>query len=292
MCSQEPIYYETHSHTPLCRHAVGDPIEYAERAWLAGLKGLTVTCHNPMPDGFARHVRMDQADFPEYLELIAAARDQWMGRVDVLLGLECDYFPGFEGFLEQQTQSQPFDYILGSVHPQLKEFRDRFGGGNACEYQRNYFEQLAVAAETGFFDCLAHPDLVKNVTADYWNPERIMGSICEALDRIAVTGVAMELNTSGMNKTIREMNPFPAMLAEMRSREIPVVIGADAHQPHRVGDRFATAMTLLEAAGYSHVSYFVGRERQDAPIAAARNSIGQLASQRGASLSVAAATDA
>ena len=27
----EPILYESHSHTPLCKHATGDPEEYAEQ---------------------------------------------------------------------------------------------------------------------------------------------------------------------------------------------------------------------------------------------------------------------
>jgi histidinol-phosphatase (PHP family) len=279
MATAERLYYETHSHTPLCKHANGTPSEYAERAHEQGLKGLTVTCHNPMPDDFAPHVRMEEGEFPAYLEMIAEAREEWAGRVEVLLGLECDYFPGFETYLEQQTASQPFDYILGSVHPQLEEFRERFGGRDPIAYQRNYFEQLAEAAETRLFDCLSHPDLVKNVTADYWNPERVMDDICRVLDRIADTGIAMELNTSGLKKTIREMNPFPQMLVEMRKRDIPVVVGADAHTPKRVGDRFTTAMSVLESAGYTHVSCFVRRERQDLPIRQVRSQLAATAAQ-------------
>jgi len=166
------------------------------------------------------------------------------------------------------------------VHPQIQEFRERFSGNDPIEYQRNYFEQLAVAAETGLFDCLSHPDLVKNETADYWNPERVMDTICETLDRVAATGMAMELNTSGLKKTIREMNPFPKMLFEMSQRGIPVVIGADAHTPKRVGDRFTTAMALLESAGYSNVSCFVNRERIDLPIREVRAGLSTLASER------------
>jgi len=35
------------------------------------------------------------------------------------------------------------------------------------EFRRTYFRLLAESAETGLFDCLAHPDLVKS----YW-PQR------------------------------------------------------------------------------------------------------------------------
>lgn len=268
-----PLLYETHSHTPLCKHAVGSPSEYAQATHAAGLRGLTVTCHNPMPDGFSAWVRMDEEEFPEYLDLVAATREEWSDRVDVLLGLEADYFEGYELWLERQLQSAEFNYVLGSVHPQLAEFKDRYGTDNASALQRKYFDLLAQAAETKLFDSLAHPDLIKNETPDDWQPSEIMDDIRRSLDRIAATGVAMELNTSGGHKIIREMNPFPEMLKEMQQRDIPVVVGADAHNPERVGDKFPAALELLESCGYTHVSYFVNRTRIEVEIQAALDSL-------------------
>ena len=258
--------FETHSHTPLCRHAVGDPEEYAAEAERQGLRGLTVTCHNPMPGGFAARVRMRPQDFDDYVAMVARAAAACSGQVDVLLGLECDYYPGYEDWLQRQVASADFHYILGSVHPQLQEFRRDFAGEGPRQTQRNYFRLLGDAAETGLFDCLSHPDLVKNVTARHWRPADIWDDILAALDRIANSGVAMELNTSGLYKTIREMNPFPQMLVAMCERGIPVVIGADAHVPQRVGDRFPEALALLDRCGYQEVSYFVERKRQSAPL--------------------------
>lgn len=83
----------------------------------------------------------------------------------------------------------------------------------------------------------------------------------------------MELNTSGRLKTIQEMNPFPDMLREMRRRNIPVVMGSDAHQPDRVADGFLDALDLLESCGYSEVSYFLDRRRRDVGIEAVRSSL-------------------
>lgn len=267
------MLYETHSHTTLCRHAVGTTDEYAQAALDAGLSGYTISCHNPMPDGFGQHVRMTSEEFPEYLDLVAATRARWEGRLDVRLGLECDYFPGYEDWLARQTASAEFDYVLGSVHPQLNEFRERFHNGDPREFQQIYFEQLAAAAETGLFDCLAHPDLVKNDAPEAWDPDAVLDDIARALDRIAATGMAMELNTSGANKRVAEMNPFPGMLRAMCERNIPVVIGADAHQPERVGDRFGEALDLLAGCGYERVSFFLERERQDVGIEEARGSL-------------------
>jgi histidinol-phosphatase (PHP family) len=133
-------------------------------------------------------------------------------------------------------------------------------------YQELYFEHLALSAESGLFDTLAHPDLIKNESPRDWDFERLRPHVARALDRIAATGVAMELNTSGVQKSLPEMNPSPAMLAMMLERGIPVVIGADAHVPERVGDGYAEALRLLDWAGYREVSFFVDRQRHSVPI--------------------------
>ena len=269
----ERMLFESHSHTPLCNHADGWPTEYAAVAEQRGLLGLIVTCHNPMPNGFSAAVRMREDEFEKYVDLVAMTRLEWDGRVDVRLGLEADYFEGQEAYLERQLESADFHFVLGSVHPQIPEFRQRYWSTDAVELQRTYFDLLAKSAETRLFDSLAHPDLIKNMTPKHWQPQAILGDICRALDRIAVTGVAMELNTSGINKSIEEMNPFPAMLREMRVRNIPVTIGADAHTPSRVGDGYETALELLAECGYESISYFAARNRQDVNIQTALRSL-------------------
>jgi histidinol-phosphatase (PHP family) len=267
------VFYETHSHTPLCKHAVGTPAEYAAVARQRGLRGIIVTCHNPMPDGFSASVRMREDEFDDYVAMVSHAQNVWDGRVEVRLGLEADYFVGYESWLERQLRSADFDYVLGSVHPQLAEFRRQYWDDDLAEVQRTYFRLLADAAETHLFDCLAHPDLIKNVTAKAWEPAHVMEDIRSALDRIAATGIAMELNTSGVNKVVSEMNPFPEMLVEMRQRDIPVVVGADAHEPGRVADGFEAALDLLAECGYTHVSIFLERTRREISIESARASL-------------------
>ena len=271
------ILYESHSHTPLCRHAKGEPEEYAEVALQRGLKGLIVTCHNPLPDGLAQGSRMYPKQFGEYVDLVARAREAYAGKVDVRLGLEADYMPGLESFLEKQLSSQEFNHVLGSVHPHIKDYKEKYFSGDVAAYHEIYFEHLADAAETGLFDTISHPDLVKNVFPEEWDLQRVLPAVLRALDRIAATGVAMELNTSGLQKAISEMNPNPTMLREMNQRGIPVVIGADAHVPERVAANYEDAMDLLEAANYSEIQFFLDRKPQQVAIEEARKSLVELA---------------
>ncbi len=267
------VVYDSHMHTPLCKHARGNPEEYAQKAEDRGLKGIIFTCHNPGPKGWSPNVRMSLDELNTYVKMVARARQKWNGRIDVRLGLESDYIPGIEPFLEKLHKAAHFHYILGSVHPQLNYYKDTFFNGNIYQYQQTYFENLALAAESGLFDCLAHPDLVKNIFPDQWDWIPLMDNILDALDRIAKTGVAMELNTSGIYKPLKEIHPMPIMIMEMRKRNIPIVLGSDSHSPDRVGDEFYTSLKLLDSYGYKHISYFIDRHRIDIPIRQAIESL-------------------
>jgi histidinol-phosphatase (PHP family) len=268
-----PLLYESHSHTPLCKHASGSPSDYASVAEQRGLKGIVITCHGPLPDGMGIEHRMAPDEFEAYVELVAAAREEFAGRVDVRLGLESDFLPGYERWAEKLHARAPLHHVLGSVHMQTTYYRERYFTPDAFAYQQTYFEHLAQSAESGLFDTLAHPDLVKNEAPDEWRFSRIEPHIKRALDRIAKSGVAMELNTSGMNKALPEMNPGPRMLALIRERGIPIVLGADAHRPHRVADRYEQALTMLDELGFDTISFFLHRQRQDLRISDALGSL-------------------
>lgn len=268
-----PVLYESHSHTPLCKHAVGTPAEYAAVAESRGLKGIIITCHGPLPDGLGIDHRMAPEEFDRYIELVAATREEFAGRVDVRLGLESDYFPGIEAWAEKLHARAPLHHVLGSVHMQVGHYRAKYFKGDPFAYQQLYFQHLAESAETRLFDTLAHPDLVKNDSPPDWEFSRIEPDIARALDRIARTGVAMELNTSGLLKSVPEMNPGPRMLELIRERGIPVVLGADAHRPSRVADRYEEALQMLADLGFRTVSFFLVRRRQEVTIETALASL-------------------
>lgn len=260
------LFYDSHMHTPLCKHAWGEPEEYAQQAIKAGLKGIIFTCHAPMPNGFWPTVRMSESEFDTYVALVQRAAAAYKGKLHVCLGIESEWFPGYEDYIRQLHERVEFDYVLGAVHWQAKEYLAKFESGTIENFRRIYFDHLAKSAETGLYDCLAHPDLVKNYHPDSWCFAIIKNSVAASLDRIAATGVAMELNTSGLNKSYSEMNPGNEMLRMMADRKIPIVIGSDAHRAQRVGEHFVTALNNLTEAGYEQVSYFQKRQRIDLKI--------------------------
>ena len=269
-----PLIVDSHMHTPLCRHAVGQPEHYAATAAERGLDGVVFTCHSPMPDGFSARVRMRPEEFDDYLDLVARARAACEGEVAVRLGMESDYFPGMEDWLRDLHARADFDYTLGSVHYFLDEWEPLFPPlgphepdvAEAHAYFAHYFDRVAESAETGLFDALAHADLVKSAAPEAWDFDALGDMVGAALDRVAAAGVAMEINTSGRIKAYAEFNPGPPMLRLMRERGIPVVLGSDSHHPLRVGAHFEEALDWLETAGYDNVSAFRERRRYEIPI--------------------------
>lgn len=269
--------YDSHMHTVLCKHARGEPEDYAEHARARGLDGIIMTCHNPMPDDVSHEVRMLGTQFPAYLALVERARRACEGRVDLRLGLECDYIPEFEPWLARQAESADFDFLLGSVHPHLGYYRERYATDDPMAFYRTYFDNVAAAAESGVFDSVAHFDCVKNYYPDDWQLEPLFGHIKHTLDRIAATGMAMEVNTSGLASARGEAYPGPEILREMARRKIPVTLGSDAHDPHRVGVKWEEAVDKLEQVGYSEIQVFLQRKPHAVPLAQVRRKLRPMA---------------
>lgn len=261
--------FDAHMHTHLCKHAWDNPRQYAKAALKAGLDGIIFTCHSPMPNMWSHYIRMAPEEFDEYVALVDEVAREFEGQLEVRLGMESDWFPGMEDWLTELHQKADFDFILGSVHPHTQEYRERFfdaPGADSLSIQRGYFEHLADAAETGLYDSLAHPDLIKNDFAQIWDFEAVRETVDLALDRIAATGVAMELNTSGLQKAISEMNPSPDMLRLIAEHDIPITLGSDSHHPNRVGENFPMALDLLAECGFEHVTIFRQRKPEIVPI--------------------------
>ena len=148
---------DLHMHTPLCRHATGEPVEYARHAVELGFTEIGFSDHSPMQrDDFDDwRMRADQLD--EYVEKVWKAR-RTFPQLTIRLALEVDYLPGQEEWIRELAARHPWDYFIGSVHyvsdswaidnpNQLSEWKSR----DAWEVWSFYFDWLTKSAETGLF---------------------------------------------------------------------------------------------------------------------------------------------
>ena len=61
---------DTHTHTRLCRHAGGDPIDYARAAAARGIPEIACTDHIYFPNDPHPSIRMAREEFAVYLGLV------------------------------------------------------------------------------------------------------------------------------------------------------------------------------------------------------------------------------
>jgi histidinol-phosphatase (PHP family) len=259
-----------HMHTPLCRHAAGEPVEYAAHAAKLGLKEIGMSDHSPMErDDFDEwRMRFDQLD--EYVQKVRLAQKQFP-QLSIKLGLEVDYIPGYEDWIETLAARHPWDYFIGSVHyvsdswdldnPQkLSEWKKR----DPFEVWTAYFERLTMAAESQLFDILGHADLCKKFcfvpTQDCTHLYRRL------LEAAAASDVAIEINTAGLRKDCKEMYPSPQIVEIACELGVPLAFGSDAHAPGEVGMNFEEAVQLAKASGYTTWRRFTQRQSEQVPL--------------------------
>ena len=269
-----PFYDELltdyHTHTPLCLHAEGTPVEYTKSAIAAGLAEIGFSDHNPMPRHFDEW-RMALSEFPAYIDSVEAARSEYPD-FPVRLGLECDYLEGGDSWIEETTGMAEWDYLIGSVH--------YISDGCAVDDQKHlsrwrtaaevegmwdaYWRLYERCVRSRMFDIHAHPDLAKRFgLRPAGDLRRYFEPVIQAL---VDTGGVMEVSTAGLRKDVREIYPAREMLEMAFSGGVPIVINSDAHSPGEVGADFDQALRLVRSVGYTTTVRFKGRKREVVPL--------------------------
>lgn len=258
-----------HTHTPLCRHAEGWPVDYARVAVERGLGELGFADHNPMPEPFDSW-RMLKEDLPRYIESVEEARAMFP-QLKIKIGLECDFIPGHERWIERLAGMVQWDYLIGSVHylPQGWEVDNpEYVGrhrGHAVEIWDSYWKRFAECVRSGLFDFIGHPDLPKKFGI---KPEGDLRRYYEiGVAALAKTGTPFEINTAGWRKECAEQYPTREFLELAHAAGIPLLINSDAHRPQEVGAEFEQASALAREVGFTHTLRFKQRQRSSVALA-------------------------
>jgi histidinol-phosphatase (PHP family) len=253
-------------HTPLCRHAVGDPVALAAQAVKVGLDEIGFSDHNPMRQDDFDDWRMKLSDLEVYVAKVEEARRAFP-QLTIRLALEVDYIPGYEDWVRELAGMYPWDYLIGSVHYLEKSFvidnpaeMSTWRSRDPLEVWTSYFDRLTEAAASGLFDIIGHADLCKKFAiypkSDY---TPLYDKFLQAARR---SGLAMELNTAGLRKDCKEIYPAPKLVQMAAAAGVPITISSDAHSPQEVGMNFAEAMELARGAGYTECCRFEQRRRR------------------------------
>ena len=240
---------------------------YLEAAAAAGITEL----------GISEHVyRFSQAlevwDHPFWKEWALDDIDAYcdfLTSSPVRCGIEADFVPGGEDALADLLESRPFDYVIGSVHflgdrsLDTEQFTIWDERGDPEAIWRRYFEAIADAARSGLFDVIAHPDLVKVWGRAERSPEGDLTPYYEpAVEAIAETGVAVEVSTAGLRKSVGEIYPSDRFMEMCVEAGACFALSSDAHEPGQVGFRYEDAVAFLDRHGVDRLAVFEARSRR------------------------------
>lgn len=237
--------------------------EHCDEAEAAGLTALCVTNHveRMLPSG-EWVVELEEAvgRFTDEGEA-AAEEDAARAALDVRLGAEFEYRPGWTDDLDRLADRVPFDFVLGSAHiveglnvsggPEVEEY---FDGRSLEEAYGPYFDALEEMVDWGGFDAVAHFDLVKRYGHEHYgayDPRRFEGRIRSVLSAMAAGGIGIEVNASGLVQAPAAPYPSARILAWAREEGVPfLTAGTDSHRPADLATGLEEAVEAARRAGW------------------------------------------
>ncbi|WP_438444445.1 histidinol-phosphatase [Gorillibacterium sp. sgz5001074] len=267
--------FDLHTHHNRCGHARGGIRDYIEAALERGLQVIGISDHSPYfgekADQAHPTIAMAKSEFPNYIAEVLRLKEEYQGRIEVLLGIESDFFPEHAELYKSRYEPYPFDYIIGSVHQSdgVSIFnKKRFKGLSEAEKIRQkeiYYELIAQSARSGMFQILGHIDAMKGFYPAFSDIET--DAVDKTLKIIGEAGMAIEINTSGKTKDVGGWYPSDSILERALFYGIEVTFGSDAHDPERVGDEWELVAKRLKEIGFGHWVYFSSKQKKTVPLA-------------------------
>jgi histidinol-phosphatase (PHP family) len=276
-----------HTHNRWC-DGVGEIAEVVEAALAAGLTQIGISSHAPVP--FPATYAMPLGDLPAYRAEVLRVREQYAGRIDVLLGLELDALPELRAFNRDALLAHGFDYAVGSVHFQRADdegqpwpldasderfagLLDRHYGGDIRALVEEHYRAVAALADYPGVAIIGHLDRgakLWNAGDRYFSEDApwYRGAVEAALIALAATDRIVELSTGGWRRGLPDPFPSPWIVRRCRALGLRLTLNSDAHAPGQLTYDYPRALALLREAGYHELARFdpAGRRWEQAPL--------------------------
>jgi histidinol-phosphatase (PHP family) len=258
--------FDLHTHHERCGHADGTIEDYIRAAISAGLQVIGISDHSPY---FAREedrpfpqITMAKSEFGRYVEEVLRLKEKYADRIEVLLGVESDFFPDEIEVYREAYSHYPFDYIIGSVHQTrgISIFnRNRWkplGEAEKTEEKKEYYRLIRDSANDGLFQILGHIDAMKGYYPAFSDIRGAEAEIDDVFRVVKQNDIAIEINTSGKTKDVGGWYPSDDLLERALHFGVDVTFGSDAHVPDRVGDDWEKVRTRLKEIGFSRWVFY------------------------------------
>jgi histidinol-phosphatase (PHP family) len=204
--------------------------------------------------------------FAERERVVRDAAERWADRgVAIRFGVEITYDRRHEAAIREHLAHHAYDYVIGSVHVyadspyHASRVAAWTSGRSLPEIVGPYFDEVLRAIRSALFDTIGHLDFVKRYLVPYVTPDQLAAApeLYEPLLQALVdTGVALELNTSGLRQAAGETYPTQPIVERYRVLGgTRVSAGSDAHRADAFTMGLAAGYGVLAAAGMSELAF-------------------------------------
>ncbi|MDF2961087.1 MAG: histidinol phosphate phosphatase HisJ family [Paenibacillus sp.] len=266
--------FDLHTHHSRCGHAVGQIEDYIQSAIRVGLQVIGISDHSPFFAEEEDHARpgmaMPRSEFLFYVEEVLNLKHKYEDRIEVLLGVESDFFAESTAVYQSYFQKYPFDYLIGSIHyvEGIHIFHKQFWSQVAVEDVekrfRRYYDLVIQAVRSQAFDIFGHLDALRGNCPFTFEPSASVTD--HVLQEAASSGVVLEVNTSGKLKLASKWFPSDELLERALFYGLGITFGSDAHKPERVGEEQEEVRKRLKEIGYTEWYIFRKRVKQRIPL--------------------------
>ena len=236
-----------HTHCTYC-DGKDTPEEMIKTAIDKGFTALGFSSHSFY--GPSSEYTMSHENEPLYFEEINRLKEVYKGKIEILCGIEQDYYSGKPQFA--------FDYIIGSVHyikcgsdylsvdlsPEiLKAGVQKYFGGDIYAFCEKYYSMVSEIIERTGADIIGHFDLISkfNENGDFFDSDhpRYVAAYRAAVDKLIKYNKPFEINTGAISRGYR-VTPYPSAPIKKYIEEKggSFVLSSDSHQKETICFKF------------------------------------------------------
>jgi histidinol-phosphatase (PHP family) len=246
-----------------------------QRAISLGFQRYSLTEHPPLPEGFEDPVPdkscgISWQSLDQYLDTAWSLKKKYASQLEILVGLEVDFIPGFESEtrrllaycgdrLEDGLLSVHFLPVADAwrcIDHSVEDFEEgvlSWYGSLEAVYAA-YWEAVNQSATADLGSNkprrLGHLNLPQKFQRRHalTDPFKFRPQILEVLDQMQSRRLELDLDAAGLVKPdCGQVYPAPWIIAEALKRKIPVVYGSDTHSLNGVGQRFEEVYQIVES---------------------------------------------
>lgn len=249
--------FDFHVHTNYCDGA-NSPREMVNTAIEKGFDTLGFSGHGYTDFDLSFCMSVVRTD--KYIEEISRLKDEFSGKLNLLCGVEKDYF--------SSHPTSRFDYVIGSVHylyingryipldmevSTMQALLNEVYGGDFSALARDYYKQVADVAGKTECDIIGHFDLITKFKnrIELVKDSRYYEYAFRAIEALIPYKKPFEINLGAIARGYRQ-SPYPdsVILKEIKRLGGEIVITGDCHNKLFLGANYDVAVKLAKDAGF------------------------------------------